>query len=86
MPKGLAFILSGLLLQNLIIIPAMLAMCVSGFKLYKSIVKDKRRQNIKIEIVRHTIFCALMSVCLVAASLVESFVSNNLLRLIIQYL
>ena len=54
--KGILFTLITLLLQNIILIPAILALAVSGFKLYKSIVKDKRRENVKLEIIRHTIF------------------------------
>lgn len=84
--KGLAFTISGLLLQNIIIVPVIIAMSVSGFKLYKSILKDKRRENVKLEIVRHTIFCILMLICLIIASLVEIFVSNSLLLAITQYL
>lgn len=84
--KGLAFTISSLLLQNIIIIPAIIAMSVSGFKLYKSIIKDKRRENVKLEIVRHTIFCILMLICITISSVIEVYVSNNLLKLIIQYL
>lgn len=84
--KGITFILSSLLLQNIIIIPSIIAMCVSGLKLYKSIMKDKRKENIKLEIIRHTAFCGLMLICLVFASLIEVFISNNLLKLVVQYL
>ena len=38
--KGLLFVIITLVLQNLIFIPAIIAIAVSGFKLYKSIVKD----------------------------------------------
>ncbi len=54
--KGILFTLLSLVLQNLIFIPATLALAVSGFKLYKSIIRDNRKENIKLEIVRHTIF------------------------------
>lgn len=54
--KGIIFILTSLLLQNIIIIPSIIAIAVSGFKLYKSIVKDRNKENIKIEVLRHTIF------------------------------
>lgn len=84
--RGISFILSNLVLQNLLFIPAILAVGVSGFKLYKSIVKDKRRENIKLEIVRHTLFCGLMAVVVVVASLIEVFASNNLLKIISKYL
>ena len=41
-------------------IPAIIAIAVSAFKLYKSIVKDRNKENIKIEIIRHTIFSLIM--------------------------
>ena len=84
--KGLAFVFSNMLLQTVIFIPAILAISVSGFKLYKSIVKDKRKENVKIEIIRHTIFSALMTILLCLSSVVEVFISNNLLKIIVKYL
>lgn len=84
--KGLAFVFSNMLLQTVIFIPAILAISVSGFKLYKSIVKDKRKENVKIEIIRHSIFSALMTILLCLSSVVEVFVSNNLLKIIVKYL
>ena len=82
----MAFVFSNMLLQTVIFIPAILAISVSGFKLYKSIVKDKRKENVKIEIIRHTIFSALMTILLCLSSVVEVFVSNNLLKIIVKYL
>ena len=83
--KGIVFVLVTLLLQNIIFIPAVLALAVSGFKLYKSIVKDNRKENIKLEIVRHTIFSLIMTLVLIVESLIEIFLSTNLLRVIIKY-
>ena len=54
--KGISFVLVTLLLQNILLIPAILALAVSGIKLYKSIMKDKTKENVKIEILRHTVF------------------------------
>lgn len=83
--KGLAFLLSNLLLQNVIIIPTIIAIAVSGFKLYKSILKDKRKENIKLEIIRHILFCGIMTIMLVIASLIEVFISNNMLKMVVKY-
>lgn len=83
--KGIIFIIISILLQNLISIPAILALAVSGFKLYKSIIKDKRKENIKLEIIRHTIFSILMTFLLIVSSLVETFISINILKVIIKY-
>ncbi len=75
--KGLLFVILSLLFQNIIFIPAILALAVSGFKLYKSIVKDNRRENVKLEVVRHTMFSVIMMLLLIIASLVEIFISFN---------
>ncbi len=83
--KGLAFLLSNLLLQNIIFVPTIIAIAVSGFKLYKSIIKDKRKENIKLEIIRHIVFCGIMAILLVIASLVEVFISNNMLKMVVNY-
>ena len=84
--KGILFFVVTILLQNLIFIPCMLALAVSGIKLYKSIMKDKRKENIKIEVFRHTAFSLLMLAFLLLSSLIETYVSTNLLLLCIQYL
>jgi stage II sporulation protein M len=85
MTKGILFILISIFLQNLIFIPAILALAVSGFKLYKSIVKNKQKENIKIEMVRHTIFSLVMLMLLCISSLIEIFISTNILQNLIKY-
>ena len=85
LPQGLWFALILLLLQNILFIPAMLALAVSGFNLYKSIIKDRNKENIKVEVVRHTIFSFLMLLILVVASVVEIFLSTTLLKALIKY-
>ena len=83
--KGISFVLVALLLQNILLIPVILALAVSGIKLYKSIVKDKTKENVKIEILRHTVFSVIMLIILVVASVIEIFMSTNILKLIIKY-
>ena len=83
--KGLVFTLVNLLLPSLIIIPAILAIGVSGFKLYKSIVKDRAKENIKLEIIRHTVFSVVMMLDMIFSSLVEVFICTNILKGIIKY-
>ena len=77
LPQGLLFALLLLLVQNILLIPAILALAVSGFKLYKSIVKDRNKENVKIEIVRHTVFSFIMLLVLVVASVIEIFISMS---------
>ena len=83
--KGLIFTLVNLLLPSLLIIPAILAIGVSGFKLYKSIVKDRAKENIKLEIIRHTVFSVIMLLVMILSSLVEVFICTNILKGIIKY-
>lgn len=83
--KGIIFILISLLVQNILFIPAILALAVSGFKLYKSIVKDNRKENIKLEIIRHIAFSLVMLVILILSSVLEVFISTNSLKYLIKY-
>lgn len=83
--KGLAFIILSLLLQNIIFIPVLLALAVSGFKLYKSIIKDNRKENIKIEIIRHTMFSLIMLLLLIISSIIEACISVGILKCFIKY-
>ena len=68
-----------MLLQNLIYIPCLFALAVSGIRLYKSIMKDKRQENIKIEIVRHIMFSLLVGGIMLLGTVVETYISTNLI-------
>ena len=50
-----------MLFQSIIYIPAILALSVSGIKLYKLIMADRRRENIKIQILNIQYFRYLYS-------------------------
>ena len=80
MQKGIVFFLTTILLQNIVFIPVLIALAVSGMKLYQSIMKDKRKENIKIEIVRHTMVSIILFAVLMGASFIETYVSSNLLE------
>ena len=84
--KGIVFVLSSMLVHNIILIPCMLAVAVSGINLYKSIIKDRKKENIKIEIIRHTLFCLIMLVVMAVGSLIETYTSSNLLVSVVSYL
>ena len=83
--KGIVFILATMLLQNIIYIPVILTLGVSGVKLYRLIMEDRRRENIKIQIVKHTIFSILMLMLLIISALIETYISGNLLEAVIKY-
>jgi stage II sporulation protein M len=83
--KGIFFCLISLLFQNILFIPAILTLGVSSIKLYKSIVKDKRKDNIKVEIIKHTIISGLMILILIISSIIENIVSVPILQKMIKY-
>lgn len=82
--KGILFSFCSLLLQNIIFIPCILALAVSGIRLYKSIIKDKRRENVKMQIVRHTIFSSFIAALMMGASFVEVYGSSNIVSMCIK--
>ena len=84
--NGAMFSMASMFLQNIIYIPCLLALAVSGIKLYKSIMKDKRRENIKLEVIRHIIFSALIGAIMLVGTLVETYVSTNLIMLFVNSL
>lgn len=83
--KGILFNVITLLLKNIVFIPAILTLGISSIRLYKSIIKDRRRENIKIEILRHTIISLLMIGVLIVASIIENVISIPLLKTVINY-
>ena len=83
--KGMIFTIASIFLQNLLYIPAILTIGVSSIKLYKSIIKDKRKENIKIEIIRHTIISFLMVILLVLSAFIGDLISIKILKKIIKY-
>lgn len=84
--KAITFTLSSLLLQNILIVPAILALSVSGIKLHKAIMQDRRKENIKTEIYKHSLFCLIMLIVLIIAGIVETYASGNLIMYIAKYI
>lgn len=84
--KGSLFVLGGMLLQNLIAIPAIFGVAVSGIRIYKAIVKDKRKDNIKLEICRHTIISLVSFNILIIESFVTAYISTVLVENVIKIL
>lgn len=84
--KGIIFSIASILFQNILVIPAILTISVSGIKLYKSIMQDRRKENIKLEIIRHTIISIISILCLIVAAILETFISTNILEIVIKYI
>mgnify|MGYP002569233790 FL=1 len=84
--KALLFTLTAMLLNNIILLPSIFLGATSGINLYHSILKDRGKENIKLEIIRHTIMSIIIVAITLLASIVETYVSSNLLISISKYL
>lgn len=82
--RGIAFIFATMLLQNIIYIPTIITLAVSGIKLYKLIMEDRRKENIKVQILKHTLFSILMLILLLVSSVIETYISGNLSQIILK--
>ena len=83
--KGILFLFATLFLQNIIFIPAIVAISVSGANFCSSIIKGIKKTNVKGELLKHTIFCMIMLMLLIISSFIEIFISKNLLIFLIKY-
>lgn len=84
--KTIAMLVSTMLLKNIIVIPCTIALAVSGMKVYKSIMQDRRRENIKLEILRHTCFSIFILIVLILSSLIEVYLSQLILKCCVKYI
>ena len=80
--KALVFIFTIFFLQNLIYIPCILALAVSGLRLYKFIIKDKKIENIKIEITKHFVISIFIALVMILGALIEVYISGNIAMLL----
>lgn len=83
--KGIIFILITILLQNIIFIPAIMILGVSSIKLYKSIIKDRRKENIKLSILKHSIVSTGIMFALILSSIIKIEISYRLIVNLIKY-
>ena len=83
--KGISFCMLAIFLQNLLFIPTLLTLGVSSINLYKSIIKDKRKENIRVGVIRHTIISIIMAILFIISSVVENLISVGILQKFIKY-
>lgn len=83
--KGLIFILITVFMQNIIFIPAIMVLGVSSIKLYTSIIKDRRKENIKLSILKHSIISLFILIALIVSSIIKIEVSYRLIVNLAKY-
>ncbi|WP_283703735.1 stage II sporulation protein M [Clostridium perfringens] len=83
--KGVMLVLSGLMLQNLIFIP--IIMLISVLAIRQSVTKLKMgvsRDRVKLDVSRAYLnFQGLLSLIIISGILIETYISPNLIRLVI---
>ena len=84
--KTIAMLVSTMLLKNIIVVPCTIALAVSGMKVYISIMQDRRKENIKLEILRHTGFSIFILIILILSSLIEVYLSQLILKCCVKYI
>ena len=83
--QGVLFFLTSMLLQNIINIPSIIFLIVQGIKSNKDLMQ-KQNTSIKYILARHSIYAISVMILLVIASLIEAYVSTNLVYTIVNYL
>lgn len=83
--KGIIFVIITIFGQNVIFIPAIMILGVSSIKLYKSIIKDRRKENIKLSILKHSIISFIIMIGLIIASIIKIEISYRLIVNLIKY-
>ena len=83
--KGLIFVLITIFLQNIIFVPAIIILGVSSIKLYTSIIKDRRKENIKLSILKHSIRTIFILIALISSSIIKIGISYKLIIELIKY-
>ena len=83
--NSLVLIAITILLQNIIFIPAITILGVSCIKLYNSIIKDRRKENIKLSIFKHSIISLIVLVVLIVSSIIKIEISYRMIVNLIKY-
>ena len=83
--KGIILFIITMFLKNIIVIPGIICLTVSGMNVYKSIMKNRRKDNIKLEIIRHTLFATFILILLILSSFLEVYLSQAILKYCIKY-
>ena len=83
--KGLLFSTSLMLLNKIIEIPAILFLAISGIKMYKTIIKNRSKENIKGAITRFAINILISLILFGISALAETYLSSNLFLIFVKY-
>ncbi len=82
--QGILFFFSTMLLQNIITIPAIVFLIVQGLKFRTELISNNG--NIKYVTIKYSVYCVIVMLLLLLASIIEAYVSTSLIYAISKYL
>ena len=83
--QGILFFFAGMLLQNIINIPSIIFLVVQGIKSHRDLL-NKQNSTPKYIVAKHSACSIVIMIFLIVASLIEVYVSGNLVYSIAKYL
>lgn len=83
--QGILFFLTAMILQNIINIPSIIFLIVQGIRLHKELTV-KQNINLKYVLAKNSAYAILVIILLIIASLIEVYVSGNLIYTVVKYL
>lgn len=83
--QGVLFFLTGMFLQNIINIPSTIFLIVQGVKSHRELL-GRHNNSLKYIIAKHSAYSISVMIMLIIASLIETYVSGNLIYSIAKYL
>lgn len=83
--QGMLFFLTAMLLQNIINIPSMIFLITQGIKSHKELTV-KQNTSLKYVLAKYSAYSILVMILLIIASLIEVYISGNLIYTIVKYL
>lgn len=83
--KGILFSTSLMMLSKIVEIPALFFLAISGIKMYKSVIKDHSKENIRNAVTRYLINLIIAIILLIISALIETYLSTNLFLIIVKY-
>lgn len=84
--KGLLFSISLMLFNKIIEIPAIFYLALNGIKMFKAIIKDRSKENIKYAVVKYAGNLIIAIIMLLISAFLETYLSTNLFINILKYL
>lgn len=83
--KGTIISITLIFLNQLILIPTFFFIASKSIKLFE-IITQKNNNNVRVEIIKYSIYITIVLMLIVIASLIETFINSNLFLLVLKFI